>query len=180
MAIAGMAGLVEVTIPAASIAVPGGHAPCGLSLVAAPGRDRALLALARDAADNADRVKDVVRQLQDQIATVRHDLEQIGAAAQGEIGRSGVMVDRLSAVQGELGGLSGISGQILAWADDILVAMRQVLGGARQIASAADETAGAAAQAATAARQQARGAEDLAAAVEEIASLADELQLAEA
>ena len=50
MAIAGMAGLVEVTIPAASIAVPGGHAPCGLSLVAAPGRDRALLALARDAA----------------------------------------------------------------------------------------------------------------------------------
>jgi amidase len=42
-AIAGLAGLPEVTIPAARVA---GGAPVGLSLVAAPGRDRALLALA--------------------------------------------------------------------------------------------------------------------------------------
>ncbi len=49
-AIAGLAGLPEVTLPAASVAVPGGRAPVGLSLVAGPGRDRALLALARDAA----------------------------------------------------------------------------------------------------------------------------------
>jgi len=146
----------------------------GFALVSADIR-----ALARDAGDNADRVKDVVRQLQDQIATVRRDLEQSGTAAQSEIGRSRAMVDRLSGVQSEIGGLSGISDRILAWSDDILVAVRQVLSGARQIASAADETAGAAAQAATAARQQTRGAEDLAAAVEEIASLADELQLAE-
>ncbi len=41
-AIAGLAGLPEVTIPAARV----GGAPVGLSLVAAPGRDRALLALA--------------------------------------------------------------------------------------------------------------------------------------
>jgi len=54
-AIAGLAGLPEVTLPAARVAVAGasgaaGRAPVGLSLVAAPGRDRALLALARDAA----------------------------------------------------------------------------------------------------------------------------------
>jgi len=41
-AFAGLAGLPEVTIPAARV----GGAPVGLSLVAAPGRDRALLALA--------------------------------------------------------------------------------------------------------------------------------------
>ncbi|MBR0661962.1 amidase [Neoroseomonas oryzicola] len=41
-AIAGLCGLPEVTIPAARV----GGAPVGLSLVAAPGRDRALLALA--------------------------------------------------------------------------------------------------------------------------------------
>ena len=41
-AIAGLAGLCEVTIPAARVE----GAPVGLSLVAAPGRDRALLALA--------------------------------------------------------------------------------------------------------------------------------------
>ena len=49
-AIAGLAGLPEVTLPVAEVAVPGGFAPVGLSLVAAPGRDRALLALAQDAA----------------------------------------------------------------------------------------------------------------------------------
>jgi amidase len=41
-AIAGLAGLAEVSLPAAR----DGGAPVGLSLVAAPGRDRALLALA--------------------------------------------------------------------------------------------------------------------------------------
>ena len=49
-AIAGLAGLPEVTLPAATVAVPGGRAPIGLSLVGGPGRDRALLALARDVA----------------------------------------------------------------------------------------------------------------------------------
>lgn len=48
-AIAGFAGLPEVTIPAARV----GGAPVGLSLVAAPGRDRALLALAAALAQEA-------------------------------------------------------------------------------------------------------------------------------
>lgn len=45
--IAGMAGLCEVSLPAAKV----DGAPVGLSLVAAPGRDRALLELARQAAE---------------------------------------------------------------------------------------------------------------------------------
>lgn len=49
-AVAGLAGLPEVTLPAASVRVPDGEAPVGLSLVAGFGRDRALLALAREAA----------------------------------------------------------------------------------------------------------------------------------
>jgi len=54
-AIAGLAGLPEVTLPAASVPVTtatgaAARAPVGLSLVAAPGRDRALLALAIEAA----------------------------------------------------------------------------------------------------------------------------------
>ena len=48
-AIAGLAGLCEVTIPAAKV----DGAPVGLSLVAAPGRDRALLALAERVAAEA-------------------------------------------------------------------------------------------------------------------------------
>ena len=49
-ALAGLAGLPEVTLPAATLRVPDGDAPIGLSLVAGFGRDRALLALAREAA----------------------------------------------------------------------------------------------------------------------------------
>ena len=49
-AIAGLAGLPEVTLPAATVRVAEGEAPVGLSLVAGFGRDRALLALARAAA----------------------------------------------------------------------------------------------------------------------------------
>jgi amidase len=49
-AIAGLAGLPEVTLPVATVAMPDGAAPVGLSLVAGFGRDRALLALAREAA----------------------------------------------------------------------------------------------------------------------------------
>jgi len=44
--IAGFCGLPEVTLPAGSVA----GAPVGLSLVAGPGQDRGLLALACDAA----------------------------------------------------------------------------------------------------------------------------------
>jgi amidase len=48
-AIAGLAGLCEVSIPAGRAE----GAPVGLSLVAAPGRDRALLALAERVAAEA-------------------------------------------------------------------------------------------------------------------------------
>lgn len=46
-AISSLCGLCEVTLPAARV----GGAPVGLSLIAAPGRDRALLSFACDAAD---------------------------------------------------------------------------------------------------------------------------------
>jgi amidase len=50
-AIAGLAGLPEVTLPVAKVAnAEGGGAPVGLSLVAAAGQDQALLALAAKAA----------------------------------------------------------------------------------------------------------------------------------
>jgi amidase len=44
--VASLCGLPEVTLPVGTV----GGAPVGLSLVAAPGRDRALLAFACDAA----------------------------------------------------------------------------------------------------------------------------------
>uniref|UniRef100_UPI00131C0190 methyl-accepting chemotaxis protein n=1 Tax=Beijerinckia sp. L45 TaxID=1641855 RepID=UPI00131C0190 len=136
--------------------------------------------LARDSASNADRMKDVVRQIQDQIAAVRRDLEQIAAASQPEIGKNQGIIERLGTVATDMVALRDGSAEILTGSDSILASVREVLTGTLQIASAAEETSAAATEAATASRQQARGAEDLAAAIEEIASLADELQIAEA
>ncbi len=134
-------------------------------------------ALARDSGENAGRMRDLVRDVQDHVARVRRELELIVAGAQVEIGRNRSIAGRLAGVEGDLAGLRGGYDEILAGADILLATTREVLGGTRQIAQAAEATSVASAQAATAARQQARGAEDLAAAIEEIASLADELRI---
>lgn len=133
--------------------------------------------LARDATENADRIKDVVRQIRDQITIVRRDLEQTAVIAEAEVAKNTLVAERLGAVEADISALRKGSAAILSGSETILTAIREVRLGAEQVAAVAEEAGSAAAQAATAARQQARGAEDLAAAIEEIASLADELQM---
>ena len=133
--------------------------------------------LARDSGENAGRIKDTVRAIQDQIATVRRELEQIVAAAEAEnqknAGRAG---------EPRAGGNGHVGDRQRQRADSgraprrSSASMKEALAGAAQVAAVAEEAGSAAAQAAAAARQQARGAEDLAAAIEEIASLAEEIQ----
>lgn len=135
--------------------------------------------LARDASDNADRIKDVVRQIRDQITVVRRDLEQSAVIAESEVAKNTRTAEKLGALEADVGALREGSAAILAGSETILTAVREVRLGTQQVATVAEQAGSAAAQAATAARQQARGAEDLAAAIEEIASLADELQIAE-
>jgi methyl-accepting chemotaxis protein len=136
--------------------------------------------LARDSAESAERIKDVVRSIRDQIAIARRDLEQIITVSEGEVVKATLVVEKLGSVEVEIAAVRSANREILAGADAIVGAVREVRVGTQQIATVAEQAGSAAAQAATAARQQARGAEDLAAAVEEIASLAEELQIAEA
>jgi methyl-accepting chemotaxis protein len=136
--------------------------------------------LAQDTATNAERVKDVVRLIRDQITTVRRDLEQMSAISRGEARRNLGIVDKLAAVETDIAAIRAGFAEILEASDAGIATVREVLAGTQQIASGAEETNAATAQAASAANQQARGAEDLAAAIEEIASLADELQIAKA
>ena len=46
-----------------------------------------------------DRIKDVVRQIRDQIAAVRRDLEQSAAIAEAEVARNALAMERLGAVE---------------------------------------------------------------------------------
>jgi methyl-accepting chemotaxis protein len=134
--------------------------------------------LSRQSAENADRVNDVVRMIQDQITSVRRDVEQMATVTQVEAQKNEAILLQLRIVEGDLDEIRKGSHELFAGASTMLPTVREVLNGLQQIAAASEETSGSAAQAATAAREQARGAEDLAAAIEEIASLADELQIA--
>jgi len=134
--------------------------------------------LAHDSSENADRIKDLVKEIQDQIAVVGRDLDEIASTAMSEVERAKLSTSNLVAVEADVAEVADGAGKILASADEIAAAMVQVKKGVEQIAAAAQEADKAVTEAAAAAKQQAQGAEELAAAIEEIASLADELQSA--
>jgi methyl-accepting chemotaxis protein len=134
--------------------------------------------LAQDSAENADRIKDLVKGVQDQIIVVRRDLEEIVTTGVAEIEKAKSSTSNLVAIEADISEVERSAHEILAAATDIAAATAQVKKGVEQIASAAQEADKASSEAATAAKQQSQGAEELAAAIEEIASLADELQSA--
>jgi methyl-accepting chemotaxis protein len=132
--------------------------------------------LARESAENADRIKDVVKATQDQIVAVRRDLEQIAAAAEAEVQTNKTITTNLATVEQDMAIVLSGNEEILKGADIILTAVQEAQKATQQIALVADQASKNATEAASAAKQQSRGAEELATAVEEIASLADELQ----
>ncbi|OLP61808.1 chemotaxis protein [Xaviernesmea oryzae] len=134
--------------------------------------------LARDSAENADRIKDLVKAVQDQIQTVSRDLDEIVEAAIGEVEKAKVTTNNLVAIETDIGAVETGAADILATANEIAAGIAQAKAGIDQISTAAQQAERAADEAATAARQQSQGADELVTAVEEIASLADELQSA--
>ena len=134
--------------------------------------------LAHDSAENADRIKDLVKGVQDQIGLVGRDLDEIAAAATAEAEKAKVSASSLLQIEVDVVEIERGSVEILDAANEIASAIVQIKKGVEQIASAAEEADKAATEAASASSQQAQGAEELAAAIEEIASLADELQSA--
>jgi len=134
--------------------------------------------LAHDSAENADRIKDLVKGVQDQIAVVGRDLDEILAAALGEVDKAKLSTTNLVTIETDIAAVETGTAEILAASNEIAAAIVQVKKGVEQISAAAAEADKAATEAAAAAKQQSQGAEELAAAIEEIASLADELQSA--
>jgi methyl-accepting chemotaxis protein len=171
--------IILVAVQTSMLAVSGsveaaraGEAGRGFSVVSTDIRK-----LAQDAGENIDGVKDIVRAIRIQIATVQRELEAIIVTSEAEVARNRIIIDRLNGAEAAIEAMVQGSTGVRDAAEAILVATKQVQAGTLQIAAVAQQASSAAEQAATAARQQSRGAEDLAAAVEEIASLADELQV---
>jgi methyl-accepting chemotaxis protein len=134
--------------------------------------------LAHDSSENADRIKDLVKAVQDQIGVVGRDLNEIVISAVSEVEKAKATTTDLVSIESDILVVEKGTAEILAASDEIAAAIAQVKKGIEQISAAATEADKAATEAASAAQQQSKGAEDLAAAIEEIASLADELQSA--
>lgn len=170
-------GIALVAVQTTMLAVSGsveaaraGEAGRGFAVVSGDIRS-----LARDAADNADQVKDLVRAIQSQITLVLRDMETVAAALAVEVDKNRLTAGRLAVVAEDVAAIQTGARAIAGGAETILDAVREVLAGTQQIAAAAEEASNASVQAAAAARQQAQSAEDLAVAIEEIASIAGEL-----
>ncbi len=132
--------------------------------------------LAHDSAENADRIKDLVKGIQDQIATVGRDLAEIMAAALAEVDKARSITSNLVAMESDVEAIAKGNVESVGASQEIVAALAQLKIGVDQVAAAAQQAEKASEQAAAAAKQQAQGAEELSAAIEEIASLADELQ----
>jgi methyl-accepting chemotaxis protein len=139
---------------------------------------RDIRSLAHESSQNVDLVKDTVRGILNQIASLRRDLEQSISVAEFEVQNNRTVSATLDRMDGDIAALNASSKTVLESADAIRAATKETAAAARQAAAAAEESNAASRQAATASTQQAQGAEDLAAAIEEIASLAEELKTA--
>ena len=134
--------------------------------------------LARESAENADRIKDTVKAIQDQIVSVRGDLAEIVEASVIEVEKNRQIATNLETVARDMVVVLAGNKEILAGSDEILRVTKEVQTGVEQVAAAAQEAGRASTEATDAAKEQAKGTVELASAIEEIASLADELQAA--
>jgi methyl-accepting chemotaxis protein len=134
--------------------------------------------LARDSAENADRIKDTVKEIQDTIARVRGDLQEIADAASVEVEKNRAIATGLDQIARDVAEVVGGNSAIAGAAADIARLLQETQTAIEQISAAAQQATHTSNEASGAAREQAQGAEQLAAAIEEIASLADELQAA--
>ncbi|TCP29653.1 methyl-accepting chemotaxis protein [Sphingomonas sp. BK235] len=134
--------------------------------------------LARDSAENAERIKDTVKTIQDTIAVVRTDLREIADTAASEVDKGVAIAAGLDRIALDVGAVVRGNHEISGATDRITAVLGESNVAVGQIAAAAQQALRAAGEASDAAAEQSRGAEQLAAAIEEIASLADELQAA--
>ncbi len=132
--------------------------------------------LAQESAENADRIKDMVKAVQDQISIVRRDLEEIAATGASEVEKTKSITINLELVETDIVEVLKGSKEIVGASALVSQALGDIKIGVEQIAAAATQADQAAAQATEAGRQQLQVADTMSAAIEEISSLADELQ----
>ena len=171
--------IVMVTVQTKMLAVNGnveaaraGEYGRGFSVVAGDIRS-----LANESSENADKIKDLVKNVQTQIAKVAGDIELAGQQRAGRSGtRQSLHCEPRSDRKRVRGGGERTSGRFRRIAGEVAAGLEQAGKASQQIAAAAEETARASTEAAGASEQGLKAAQEIAQAIEDIASQADELQ----
>ncbi|MBU3099297.1 MULTISPECIES: methyl-accepting chemotaxis protein [Clostridium] len=170
--------IVNVTIQTNMLAVNGsieaaraGEFGRGFSVVAVDIR-----ALANESAENTDKIKDLVRGIQNQIQRVSADTDLSSKNSFAEVEEAKKTTHNLNIIEDNMIKMLTGANEIQRSSDESLIALEQAKKGVDQIAAAAQEASSAAQQASNAASEQSKGMQELAEAIEEISGLADELQ----
>jgi len=170
--------IVNVTIQTNMLAVNGsieaaraGEFGRGFSVVAGDIR-----ALANESAENMDKIKDLVRGIQNQIQRVSTDTEFSSKTSFAEVEKAKKTTHNLNIIEENMIKMLSGANEIQKGSEESLIALEQARRGIDQIATAAQEASSGAQQASIAATQQSKGMQELAEAIEEISGLADELQ----
>ena len=116
--------------------------------------------LAEESSENAARIKDLVKQIQEQVVVVRVDLDEISNAALAEVEKNKAITTDLGRVTQAMGEMLDGNRRILTDGDAMMSRVANVQTGINQIAAAATQANQATAEASAAAQQQARGADD--------------------
>ncbi len=170
--------IVMVTVQTKMLAVNGnveaaraGEFGRGFSVVAGDIRS-----LANESSENADKIKDLVKNVQTQIAKVAGDIELAGSRGRAEVERAKVSTASLDRIARESDVVVNDIREITKGVVEVAAGLEQAGKASQQIAAAAEETARASTEAAGASEQGLKAAQEIAQAIEDIASQADELQ----
>ncbi len=170
--------IVMVTVQTNMLAVNGnveaaraGDYGRGFSVVAGDIRS-----LSNESSENADRIKDLVRQVQSQITRVASDIELAGKTAADETEKAKTTTTNLERVAIDVERAGRAIQEVAVGAQEAGKALEQAGKATEQIAAAAVQMTNSTAEAAGAGEEASKAADEIAQAVEEIASQADELQ----
>jgi methyl-accepting chemotaxis protein len=170
--------IVMVTVQTKMLAVNGnveaaraGEYGRGFSVVAGDIRS-----LANESSENADKIKDLVKNVQTQITKVAGDIEMAGSKGRAEVERAKVSTANLDRIARDSEEVVAAIREIAKLSNQAAAGLEEAGKASQQIAAAAEETARASTEAAGASEEALKAAQEIAQAIEDIASQADELQ----
>jgi methyl-accepting chemotaxis protein len=170
--------IMNVTIQTNMLAVSGsieaaraGEHGRGFSVVAEDIRN-----LANESAENTEKIKDMIRDLQAQITKSGQNVEEAARIALVEVDKAKVATSNLEIIEKDILVVENAMTQIKSDASESVKLIEEAKKGVDLISTAAQEAAKTIEQSASASEVQTKALQQLAEAIEEISSLADEIQ----